>query len=130
MKCKAGILLYKMGADEIEVLIVRNGKGNWSIPKGNIEEGESRLRAAKRELLEEVAILAPATLSYLGRVRDDKRDAFLSCYVGRVPKYVKPRSGDGIVEAKFMSIADALEIVEPYQIPFFKQMQKVFATVA
>ncbi|RCL85355.1 MAG: NUDIX domain-containing protein [Microbacterium sp.] len=59
MKYKAGILLYRTSAEQIEVLIVRNGKGNWSIPKGNIEEGESHLRAAKRELLEEVAILAP-----------------------------------------------------------------------
>src|SRR5215204_2908590 len=61
MRKSAGLLLYKRRLDEVEVFLVHPGgpfwkgkdKGAWSIPKGEFEEGEEALAAAKREFKEE-----------------------------------------------------------------------------
>jgi len=56
----AGILVYKRAADGIRVFLVHPGgpfwakKDQWGIPKGEFEEGEEGLTAARREFLEEV----------------------------------------------------------------------------
>lgn len=76
----AGILLFRLAGDEIEVLLVHPGgpfwakkdAGAWSIPKGEIGEGEEPLACALRELEEELGTpfsLAPEELIELGSVR-------------------------------------------------------------
>lgn len=60
-KQSAGILLYRQSADGLQVFIVHPGgpfyrnkdEGAWSIPKGEFNEGEEALQAAKREFYEE-----------------------------------------------------------------------------
>src|SRR5512141_1466539 len=64
-KTSAGLLLYRYRGD-IEVFLVHPGgpfwakkdNGAWSIPKGEFEEGESPLNAAKREFQEETGLPA------------------------------------------------------------------------
>ena len=59
-KTSAGLLLYRR-CPELEVFLVHPGgpfwtrkdAGAWSIPKGEIEDGEDPLQAAKREFTEE-----------------------------------------------------------------------------
>ena len=67
-KQSAGLLIYRKGATgNIEVLLVHPGgpfwakkdEGSWSIPKGEIDEGEEALDAARREFLEETGQKAP-----------------------------------------------------------------------
>jgi predicted NUDIX family NTP pyrophosphohydrolase len=61
MKKSAGLLLFRDAAGRREVLLVHPGgpfwakkdAGAWSIPKGEIGEGEAPLAAAKREFEEE-----------------------------------------------------------------------------
>jgi predicted NUDIX family NTP pyrophosphohydrolase len=61
MKKSAGLLLFRDAAGRREVLLVHPGgpfwakkdAGAWSIPKGEIGEGEDPLAAAKREFEEE-----------------------------------------------------------------------------
>ena len=63
-KKSAGILLYRFSKQTLEVLLVHPGgpfwakkdEHAWSIPKGEFEEGEDPLTAAKRELEEETGI--------------------------------------------------------------------------
>ncbi len=60
-KTSAGILLYKRKNSRIEVFLVHPGgplftkkdEGYWSVPKGEIDEGEDALAAAQREFMEE-----------------------------------------------------------------------------
>jgi predicted NUDIX family NTP pyrophosphohydrolase len=61
-KRSAGILMYRRPGPGLEVLLVHPGGpfwakkdlGAWSIPKGEFEEGEEPLAAAKREFCEEL----------------------------------------------------------------------------
>ncbi len=78
MKLAAGLLLYRMTGGELELLLVHPGgpfyakkdDGVWSIPKGEIDEDEDLLAAAKREFEEELGSPAPSgKLLELGEVK-------------------------------------------------------------
>ena len=64
MKKSAGILLYRLVKKNLEVFLVHPGgpfwknkdDGAWSIPKGEYDEDEDPLKAAKREFEEETGI--------------------------------------------------------------------------
>jgi predicted NUDIX family NTP pyrophosphohydrolase len=65
MKQSAGLLVYKISGDKLEILLTHPGgpfwakKDNWSIPKGEVEKDETMLQTLKREFLEEVGIEPP-----------------------------------------------------------------------
>ncbi|MGY1702731.1 NUDIX domain-containing protein [Geodermatophilus sp. SYSU D00766] len=75
----AGILLYRRGPDGApEVLLghmggpfwARKDDGAWSIPKGEHDDAEDALAAARREFEEELGSPVPATsLTPLGELR-------------------------------------------------------------
>jgi len=51
----AGAVVYRPGAGGPEFLLLRNARhGTWAPPKGHLEEGESALEAARREIEEEL----------------------------------------------------------------------------
>jgi len=70
----AGVLLYKGSADQLSVLLVHPGgpfwakrdQGAWSIPKGEIMEGEDAETAARREFAEELGVAFEGPLHLLG----------------------------------------------------------------
>lgn len=77
-KESAGLLVYRLHDAEPEVLLVHPGgpfwkrreDGAWSIPKGEIEQGEAAIDVALREFREELGQEAPAgDLVPLGSVR-------------------------------------------------------------
>lgn len=65
--------MYSKTGKDLKVFIVHPGgpfwrkkdNGTWSIPKGEVNDGENTLEAAKREFLEETGIIPPAS-GYLG----------------------------------------------------------------
>jgi predicted NUDIX family NTP pyrophosphohydrolase len=74
----AGILLYRERAGELQVLLVHPGgpfwarkdDGAWSIPKGEYDDREAPLAAARREFEEELGTAAPEGPTHdLGEVR-------------------------------------------------------------
>ncbi len=79
-KTSAGILLHRGEGESLELLLVHPGgpfwakkdEGAWSIPKGEVEDGEEASTCALRELGEELGAsldLVPDQLSELGEVR-------------------------------------------------------------
>ena len=60
----AGLLLYRRQSEKLEVFLVHPGGpfwakrdvGAWSIPKGELDEGEEGLAAAHREFAEETGL--------------------------------------------------------------------------
>lgn len=76
-KTSAGLLLHRTTGRGLEVLLVHPGGpfwrrrdlGAWSIPKGEVSEGEDPLAAARRELAEETGFTADGAAVALGRVR-------------------------------------------------------------
>lgn len=74
----AGILLFRRGGAEPEVLLVHPGgpywakkdDGAWSVPKGEHDDGEDAVVAARREFFEELGSRLPAgRITPLGEVR-------------------------------------------------------------
>ena len=75
-KNSAGLLLYRRRG-ELEVFLVHPGGpfwakkdiGSWTIPKGEIAEGEESLEAAKREFLEETGFEINGNFQQLNAIK-------------------------------------------------------------
>jgi predicted NUDIX family NTP pyrophosphohydrolase len=76
-KVSAGLLLYRVREGRLEVLLAHPGGpffrnkdlGAWSIPKGEPNEGEALLDAAKREFREETGFDVEGDYLELGSVK-------------------------------------------------------------
>ena len=76
-KRSAGILMYRRGSRGAEVFLVHPGgpfwakkdRGAWTIPKGEYDEAEPALDAARREFHEETGFTAPGPFRELGEIR-------------------------------------------------------------
>jgi len=76
-KQSAGLLLYRVREGALEVFLVHPGGpfwakkdlGAWSIPKGEIGEGEDPLEAARREFEEETGFRPEGVFRELAPVR-------------------------------------------------------------
>jgi len=76
-KLSAGILIYRRDGEALSVLLAHPGgpifrrrdAGAWTIPKGEIEEGEEPLVAARRELGEETGFSVEGPFVDLGTVK-------------------------------------------------------------
>ena len=80
-KRSAGILLFRMADSGVEVFLVHPGGpfwakkdlGSWSLPKGEYEEGEDPLTAAKREFTEETGCVVNGAFVELGDLKQPSR---------------------------------------------------------
>jgi predicted NUDIX family NTP pyrophosphohydrolase len=76
-KKSAGLLMYRNGLHGLEVLLVHPGgpfwakkdAGSWSVPKGELCNGEDELTAARREFQEETGLSPTDPLIPLGTVK-------------------------------------------------------------
>jgi predicted NUDIX family NTP pyrophosphohydrolase len=91
MKISAGFLAYRWQGRLVEVLLVHPGgpfwarKDSWSIPKGELDEGEDKLTAAKREFLEEVGVAVPTgELMDLGSDKQGNKTNFIWAVEGDI----------------------------------------------
>lgn len=64
----AGGVVFRAAGNSVEVLLIRDSKGRWTIPKGHIEEGETPRQAAEREVREETGLAEMEVKDWLGKI--------------------------------------------------------------
>ena len=148
-RASAGILLFRRPAGRpVELFLVHPGgpffanrnEGVWSIPKGEVEEGEDLLAAAARELSEEVGITVdPAAALPLGSVRrrDGKvvhawalgvaEDLAISVRSNSFEMEWPPHSGrrqsfPEVDRISYFKVATARRKILPAQLPFIEEL--------
>ena len=73
----SGGIVFRLTADrlDIEVLLIQDSKGRWTIPKGHIEPGETAKMTARREIEEETGLKNFDILTWLGKIHFKYRRA-------------------------------------------------------
>jgi len=148
-KRSAGILMYRRRDGELQVLLGHPGgpfwakkdAGAWSIPKGEIDEGEDPLAAAKREFAEETGLRPDGELIALTPIRQKGGKVVLAwaiegdCDARAIESNVfsmewPPKSGKmaefpEIDRAEWFSLDEARRRINPGQLPFIEELQEV-----
>ena len=67
----AGGIVFRRPKDDpskIQILMIQDSKGRWTIPKGQIEEGEAARATAEREIREETGLANMKVQDWLGKI--------------------------------------------------------------
>ena len=144
-KQSAGLLLYRR-VGGLEVFLVHPGgpfwakkdHGAWTIPKGELTDGEDPLATAVRELKEETGFTVSGPFAPLGTIRQSGGKtvhAFAAAADVDPSRIVSntfqmewpPRSGHArefpeVDRAAWFSLADAAEKINPAQAEFLKRL--------
>ena len=146
-KRSAGILMYRRQSGQSEVLLVHPGGpfwmkkdlGAWFIPKGELEEGEDPLTAARREFFEELGSQAPGgDVLELGSVKNKsgkwifawglEGDLDVSAVKSNTfalewpPKSGKMRDFPEVDRACFFALAEARAKLHPAELPLLERL--------
>lgn len=63
-----GIVFRRNDKGELEILLIKDAKNRWTIPKGHVEEGEEPQDTAEREIREETGLQEMKVGAWLGKV--------------------------------------------------------------
>jgi len=104
---------------DIEILLIADSKGRWTIPKGHIEEGETPRQTAEREIQEETGLKEMRVVDWLGKINFRYRrvnilvlmttEIFLVEAKGDTNK-ITPQ--DWMAGIKWLPVAEALDKIE------------------
>ena len=147
-KKSAGILLYRIIKRSIEVFLVHPGgpywakkdEGAWSIPKGEFDDDEEPLAAAKREFEEETGINISGEFIELNAIKQKNGKLVYAWAIeGNIdPSTTKsnsfeiewpPRSGTmksfpEIDKAEWFDITEAMRKINSGQLPLIKELHE------
>lgn len=148
-KTSAGLLIYRKKMNLVEVFLIHPGgpyffnkdDGAWSIPKGEIDEGEEGLAAARREFREETGCSADGEFISLGKIKQKGGKIVLAwagewdCDAGAITSNTfsiewPPRSGrmqefPEADRAGWFTIARARKKINPAQVPLLDELEKL-----
>ncbi len=143
----AGLVLYRVRDGELQVLLVHPGgpfwakkdQGAWSIPKGEVQNGEDLLVRARQELREETGLvvegpfeeLTPVKQSrkvvHAWLVRTDRDDPILpsnTCQIEYPPRSGRMLTIPEVDQARWYGLPIAVQKILPAQLPFLNQLQQ------
>ena len=114
-----GIVFRRNRSGDIEILLIKDPKGRWSIPKGHVEEGETAQETALREIAEEAGLKETEAICWLGKTHFRYRRLTTLVLMTTQIYLVKALNPDERAtkeefydEIKWFAFNDALEAVE------------------
>ena len=146
-KESAGLLVYRTKGAQLEFLLVHPGgpfwknkdAGAWTVPKGEITEGENPLSTAKREFAEELGISIEGPFHELTPIKQKggklvrawatQADLDLTAFKSNIfTMEWPPRSGrtcefPEIDRAAYFTWETAQEKINPAQLPLLEQIR-------
>ena len=146
-KKSAGILLYRMRNKALELFLVHPGgpfwakkdDGAWSIPKGEFDDDEEPLAAAKREFEEETGIKISGEFIQLNPIKqksgkivyawavegniDPEKIKSNSFEIEWPPKSGKMKTFPEIDKAAWFNLSDALTKINAGQLSLIKELE-------
>lgn len=117
----SGGIVYKRANKGIEILFIKDSYGKWAFPKGHIDEKETKIGAAAREVSEETGIEIKdlRIKKYLGDINYDFKNEegeeinkTVHFYLMKLinPKAeITPQKDDGVQAVEWVDIAQAIE---------------------
>lgn len=113
----AGGIVYRYADDQLQILLIHDKYGHWTMPKGHLKRGESEAQAALREVFEETAVLGTLgplveRITYTiskNRAPRTKHVTFFLLHAADGP--LVPQEEEGIIAAEWFAPAAAIERV-------------------
>lgn len=105
-----------VAVDNDRLLLVRRGHGaaagEWSVPGGRVEEGETLAEAVVRELLEETGVegVCNDLIGWVERISDDGHYVILDFRVD-VLEESEPVAGDDAAEAAWVPLSEVADLL-------------------
>src|SRR5207237_2996177 len=146
-RVSAGILLYRRRAGAVEILLAHPGgpffakkdEGHWTIPKGEPDDNEDLLAAAKREFEEETGIKPSGEFIELGSItQKGGKEVYGWAFEGTLPGEFRhtcntvslewpPRSGKfkdfpEVDKVEFFNLDDAKRKIKEAKIPLIEKL--------
>lgn len=149
-KKSAGIILYRKNNNDLEIMLVHPGgpfwakkdAGVWSIPKGEFEDNEEPLAAAKREFEEEVGkkVLAKKFIELTPVKNKSSKKVFAFAaeedfdtanitsnliWVDWPPRSGKKTQIPEVDKAEWFDVETAKEKILAYQVPLLEELARM-----
>ena len=114
-----GVVLRHVG-DRIDILMIQDRMGRWTIPKGHVEAGESIEQTAVREVGEETGLTELRLGDKLDKIhffhRKEGKLIFTTTHVFLMEALgdtdaVIPEDSEGITDAKWFEAEEALKLI-------------------
>lgn len=121
--------MYRRVEDKVEILMIQDRLGRWTIPKGHVEEGESLEQTALREVAEETGLTEFNLGEKLDKLhffyRKEGKLIFMTTHVYLMEAIgdtdaVVAEDSEGIVDAKWFDSEKALGLIE------YKDTERLF----
>ena len=119
VEISAGGIVFKLKNGRPQILLIKDHNGEWTFPKGLIERSEDKVKAAAREVAEEVGLkkisficeLSPIEYWYKWEGELIRKNVFYYLFEAKGEEKLIPQNEEGITEARWFTPQEALKTV-------------------